>query len=62
MGLAIDRERFDPVDYLRFEERLEECLLALGRLVDGPASVPVRSPSALSWSCSWSTAGRAPCR
>jgi hypothetical protein len=29
MGLAIDRERFELVDYLRFEERLEECLRAL---------------------------------
>jgi hypothetical protein len=36
MGLAIDRDRFDPVDYLRFEERLEECLLALGRLLGRP--------------------------
>jgi gamma-glutamyl:cysteine ligase YbdK (ATP-grasp superfamily) len=36
MGLAIDRDRFDPVDYERFGERLEECLLALGRLLERP--------------------------
>jgi gamma-glutamyl:cysteine ligase YbdK (ATP-grasp superfamily) len=36
MGLTIDRERFDPVDYARFGERLEECLVALGRLLDRP--------------------------
>ncbi|MDF2742971.1 MAG: hypothetical protein K0S88_4347, partial [Actinomycetia bacterium] len=26
MGLTIERERFDPADYRRFELRLEECL------------------------------------
>jgi gamma-glutamyl:cysteine ligase YbdK (ATP-grasp superfamily) len=36
MGLAIDRDQFDPVDYQRFEERLEESLLALGRLLERP--------------------------
>src|SRR5215207_2955094 len=36
MGLAIDRERFDSGDYLRFEQRLEECLLALERLLERP--------------------------
>jgi hypothetical protein len=36
MGLSIDRERFDPVDYRRFERRLDECLLALGRLLGRP--------------------------
>jgi Glutamate-cysteine ligase family 2(GCS2) len=36
MGLAIDREQFDPVDYRRFEERLDECLLAMGRLLERP--------------------------
>jgi hypothetical protein len=36
MGLAIDREQFDPADYQRFEERLDECLLALGRLLERP--------------------------
>jgi hypothetical protein len=29
MGLTIERERFDPADYRRFELRLEECLVAL---------------------------------
>ena len=52
MGLAIDREHFDPVDYQRFEERLEECLLALGRLLERPASGWVPPRSAPSWSCS----------
>ena len=36
MGLAIDRERFDPADYRRFEQRLEECLVALERLLERP--------------------------
>jgi hypothetical protein len=36
MGLTIEQERFEPVDYARFEERLEECLLALRRLLDRP--------------------------
>ena len=36
MGLTIERERFEPVDYVRFEERLDECLLALRRLLDRP--------------------------
>jgi gamma-glutamyl:cysteine ligase YbdK (ATP-grasp superfamily) len=36
MGLTIDRERFDPVDYRRFELRLEECLAALERLLERP--------------------------
>ena len=36
MGLTIERERFAPVDYVRFEERLEECLLALRQLLDRP--------------------------
>jgi hypothetical protein len=36
MGLAIDRERFSPVDYRRFEQRLEECLVALGQLLKRP--------------------------
>jgi hypothetical protein len=35
MGLAIDREHFDLVDYLRFQRRLDESLLAL-RLVRRP--------------------------
>ena len=36
MGLTIDRERFDPVDYQRFELRLQECLEALERLLERP--------------------------
>jgi hypothetical protein len=36
MGLTIEREQFEPVDYVRFEERLEESLLALRRLLDRP--------------------------
>jgi hypothetical protein len=36
MGLTIDQERFEPVDYVRFGERLEECLVALGRLLARP--------------------------
>jgi hypothetical protein len=37
MGLTIERGRFDPADYQRFEQRLEECLVALGRLLERPA-------------------------
>ena len=33
MGLAITRERFDEVDYTRFEERLASSLLALEQLL-----------------------------
>jgi gamma-glutamyl:cysteine ligase YbdK (ATP-grasp superfamily) len=36
MGLTIERERFDPADYRRFEARLEESLQALGRLLERP--------------------------
>jgi hypothetical protein len=36
MGLTIDRERFDPADYRRFEQRPEECLAALERLLERP--------------------------
>ena len=36
MGLAIDGERFSSVDYRRFEGRLEECLVALERLLERP--------------------------
>jgi hypothetical protein len=36
MGLTIERERFEPVDYVRFEERLEQCLVALRQLLDRP--------------------------
>jgi gamma-glutamyl:cysteine ligase YbdK (ATP-grasp superfamily) len=37
MGLTIEREHFDPADYQRFEQRLEECLQALERLLERPA-------------------------
>ena len=37
MGLTIERERFDPADYRRFELRLEECLVALERLLERPS-------------------------
>jgi hypothetical protein len=36
MGLIIERERFEALDYRRFERRLDECLLALGRLLERP--------------------------
>ena len=36
MGLAIDRERFDALEYRRFEGRLQECLVALERLLKRP--------------------------
>ena len=36
MGLTIDRERFDPQDYRRFERRLDDCLTALERLLERP--------------------------
>jgi gamma-glutamyl:cysteine ligase YbdK (ATP-grasp superfamily) len=45
MGLTIDRDQFEPADYRRFELRLEECLVALERLLGrhgfgtGPATV-----------------------
>jgi hypothetical protein len=36
MGIEIDRERFDEADYVRFAERLEQCLEALDRLLRRP--------------------------
>jgi gamma-glutamyl:cysteine ligase YbdK (ATP-grasp superfamily) len=36
VGLTIEREQFEPADYVRFEERLEQCLVALRRLLDRP--------------------------
>ena len=36
MGLTINHERFHPVDYQRFELRLQECLEALERLLERP--------------------------
>ncbi|HZD00324.1 MAG TPA: glutamate--cysteine ligase [Actinomycetes bacterium] len=36
MGKGIDRETFDQLDYARFQQRLEECLSMLGRLLRRP--------------------------
>ena len=36
MGADIDKEEFDEQDYSRFAERLEECLSALGQLLERP--------------------------
>jgi len=36
MGTEIDQEEFDEHDYLRFAERLGECLGALGQLLERP--------------------------
>src|SRR3974390_2807115 len=36
MGTEIARERFDERDYLRFAERLGECVCALGQLLERP--------------------------
>jgi gamma-glutamyl:cysteine ligase YbdK (ATP-grasp superfamily) len=36
MGTEINQEEFDEVDYLRFAERLGECLRELGRLLERP--------------------------
>ena len=36
MGTKIDREELDERDYLRFAERLGECLCALGQLLERP--------------------------
>ena len=36
MGTDIDQEEFDERDYSRFPERLEECLSALGQLLERP--------------------------
>ena len=36
MGIEIDRERFDDADYTRFTQRLEQCLAALGQLLERP--------------------------
>jgi hypothetical protein len=37
MGLAIEREQFNQADYLGLQRRLEECLLALARLLRRPS-------------------------
>ena len=36
MGTEVDREEFNEVDYLRFAERLGECLCTLGQLLERP--------------------------
>ena len=36
MGTGIDRDEFDELDYSRFRERLEDCLSALGQLLERP--------------------------
>ena len=36
MGTDIDQEEFGERDYPRFAERLEECLSALGQLLERP--------------------------
>ena len=36
MGTDIDKAQFDECDYSRFRERLEECLSALGQLLERP--------------------------
>jgi hypothetical protein len=36
MGMRVDRDLFDEAEYARFEERLQQCLLALGELLARP--------------------------
>ena len=36
MGTEIDQEEFDERDFLRFAERLRECLCVLGQLLERP--------------------------
>ena len=36
MGKGIDQETFDQLDYTRFQQRLEQCLSTLGRLLQRP--------------------------
>ena len=36
MGKDIDRETFDQLDYTRFQQRLQQCLSTLGRLLQRP--------------------------
>ena len=36
MGTNVDKTQFDECDYSRFRERLEECLSALGQLLERP--------------------------
>jgi hypothetical protein len=62
MGLAIDRDHFDQVDYQRFEERLEECLLALGRLLERPGFGAGPTTVGAELELFLIDRGRAPCR
>ena len=36
MGSDIDQETFDEVDYARFQQRLQQCLATLARLLKQP--------------------------
>jgi hypothetical protein len=36
MGSDIDQEAFDELDYARFQQRLQQCLTTLGRLLEQP--------------------------
>ncbi len=36
MGSGIDQETFEEVDYARFQQRLQQCLSTLGRLLARP--------------------------
>jgi hypothetical protein len=36
VGKSIDTDTFDPLDYIRFQQRLEQCLSTLGRLLQRP--------------------------
>jgi len=39
VGKGIDQETFDQLDYARFQQRLEQCLSTLGRLLQRPGFV-----------------------
>ena len=59
MGTGIDQEQFDERDYPRFAQRLEECLSALGQLLErpgfgaGPATVGAELEAFLVNRASW---------
>jgi hypothetical protein len=36
MGTSIDQEAFQEADYAHFQQRLRQCLVALGRLLERP--------------------------
>jgi hypothetical protein len=36
MGTGVAKEQFDEPDYARFRDRLEDCLSALGQLLERP--------------------------